>query len=221
MYRHLKKMAVICSILLLVMSVVACSGPTEPEPPEETPPEETPPEEEPALYTPGTYQTEVPGHNAPIKLSVTFSEDEIVSIDIIEHRETEGLADPALKELPERIIQHQSLGVDTMAGATISSVMVINGVADCVDQAGGNSGELRAKAIAVQPGAKIVKTTDVVVVGGGGAGMAAAVSAVENGASVILIEKNAALGGNTLVSGGAWNAANPELSATLPSNGCQ
>lgn len=43
---------------------------------------------------------------------------------------------------------------------------------------------------------------DVVVVGGGGAGMSAALSAAENGAKVILIEKQGYLGGATMMSGG-------------------
>ena len=51
------------------------------------------------------------------------------------------------------------------------------------------------------PAAEADMTADVIVVGGGGAGLAAAVSAAENGASVILIEKAANLGGNTLVAG--------------------
>jgi fumarate reductase flavoprotein subunit len=44
---------------------------------------------------------------------------------------------------------------------------------------------------------------DVVVVGGGLAGLAAAVSAAENGAKVVLLEKSAALGGNSLLSTGS------------------
>ena len=44
--------------------------------------------------------------------------------------------------------------------------------------------------------------TDVIVVGGGGAGIATAISASENGANVILIEKMGYLGGATMLSGG-------------------
>ena len=53
-------------------------------------------------------------------------------------------------------------------------------------------------------------TADVIVVGGGGAGLAAAVEAAQHGASVILLEKLAMLGGNTIRSGGAYNAVDPE-----------
>ncbi|HUT92144.1 MAG TPA: FAD-dependent oxidoreductase [Thermoguttaceae bacterium] len=38
---------------------------------------------------------------------------------------------------------------------------------------------------------------DVIVLGGGGSGLAAAVSAAENGAHVVLVEKNPRLGGTT------------------------
>lgn len=51
---------------------------------------------------------------------------------------------------------------------------------------------------------------DVVVIGGGGAGLAAAVSAAEQGAKVVLLEKLPRLGGNTILAGGAYNAADPE-----------
>ena len=50
---------------------------------------------------------------------------------------------------------------------------------------------------------------DVVVAGAGGAGLAAALSAAEQGASVLLVEKMAAIGGNTLRASGLFNASDP------------
>ncbi len=52
------------------------------------------------------------------------------------------------------------------------------------------------------------KKTDVVVVGGGGAGIAAALSAAQNGAEVVLLEKVGYLGGATMLSGGIIPAVN-------------
>ncbi|MGI6037403.1 MAG: FAD-dependent oxidoreductase [Limnochordia bacterium] len=168
------------------------------------------------LYKPGRYEGEAAGHNGPIKVAVTFGEGMITAIDILAHQETRGVGDLALAPLAEEIIEHQSLGVDVVTGATITSYGLMAAVANCVQQAGGDVAALRAKTVPKVPGEKIVKTADVVVVGGGGAGIAATISAVENGASVILIEKTANLGGNTVISGCAWNGANPELFSKTP-----
>lgn len=54
-------------------------------------------------------------------------------------------------------------------------------------------------------------TSDVVVVGGGGAGLSAAVAALENGASVTIIEKTDIFAGNSILAGGFMNAVIPEL----------
>ena len=63
---------------------------------------------------------------------------------------------------------------------------------------------------------------DVVVVGAGGAGMGAAAQAAQNGDSVVVLEENAEVGGNTLVSGGqfqavmdylVWDPANPDATS--------
>lgn len=52
--------------------------------------------------------------------------------------------------------------------------------------------------------------TDVLVVGAGGAGLAAGLSALEAGVEVVILEKQAAIGGNTLIASGLFNAADPE-----------
>lgn len=60
------------------------------------------------------------------------------------------------------------------------------------------------------------ESCDVLVVGGGAGGLAAAVSAAEAGAGrVVLIEKNPRLGGDSLISGGYFNAVVPERQIPL------
>ncbi len=51
---------------------------------------------------------------------------------------------------------------------------------------------------------------DVVVIGSGAAGLSAAVAAAETGASVLVIEKQSEIGGNTLISGGYFAAVDPK-----------
>lgn len=53
-------------------------------------------------------------------------------------------------------------------------------------------------------------TYDVVVIGSGAAGLSAAVAAAEAGASVLVIEKQSEIGGNTLISGGYFAAVDPK-----------
>lgn len=58
------------------------------------------------------------------------------------------------------------------------------------------------------------KPTDVLVLGGGGAGLVAGITAAENGANVILVEKMLAVGGNTLISATGITASDTKLHET-------
>ena len=53
------------------------------------------------------------------------------------------------------------------------------------------------------------------MVGAGGAGFAAATEVVENGGTVIILEKNEYVGGNTARAGGTLNAPNPERQSKI------
>ena len=149
------------------------------------------------------------GHNGDLKAVVTFDGDKISKIDL-EHEETEGLGDKAADSLVEKIVANNSVSVDTVSGATVTSKAVIEAVKAAIEASGRdvkafeNEGEEKK-------GETVEKETDVVVIGGGGAGFAAAVSAKEAGADVILLEKLASVGGNTLISGGEYAAPANEL----------
>lgn len=171
-------------------------------------------------YTPGTYTASAQGNNGPVEVSVTFSEDAITEITIGAHGETTGLSDPAFEKIPAAIVQYQSLGVDTISGATNTSNAILDAVADCVAQAGGDADALRAVAVEGSEEAEDTvladSEVDVLVIGGGGAGLSAALSASQEGASVILVEKLSALGGNTFRCGGAFNSSDPERQKDIP-----
>ena len=57
---------------------------------------------------------------------------------------------------------------------------------------------------------ELSREADVVVVGAGGAGLCAAIEAKQAGADVVIVEKNDAVGGNTAISTGFFNAAAPD-----------
>ena len=168
-------------------------------------------------YTPGTYTASAQGNNGPVQVTVTFDETSITDVLVGTNAETVGIRETAFEQVPTAIVKYQSLGVHAASGATNSSNAIINAVADCVTQAGGDAEALRAVEVAEEE--EVVLTdceTDVLVIGAGGAGFSAAVSAAQNGAKVILVEKLAAVGGNTLRCGGAFNTYDPEGQANIP-----
>lgn len=91
-----------------------------------------------------TIQTEVEGHNGPVKVSTTFdSTGTITAVVVDEHAETEGIADPALDEVPAAIVENNSIAVDTVGGATVTSDAVIKAVEAAITEAGYNVDDYR------------------------------------------------------------------------------
>ena len=198
--------------LLLALSLFSGCAPAA-EAPEETPAATEAPaiSEAPAaskgLYTAGTYTAEGAGRNGPIVVEVTFSENAIESVQVVSHSETAGIGDAPIEHIPALVTEHQSLQIDAVTGATLTSNALLSAIESCVEQSGGDVEALKAVVIETHAGDPVDKTADVIILGGGGAGMAAAVTAAQQGASVIVVEKAAALGGNTVRSGGYMNAA--------------
>ncbi len=153
-------------------------------------------------FTPGTYTGTAVGNGGNIVLDVTFSENAIESIEVVSQSETPAVATGALEQLPQLIIEKQSLGIDGMTGATVTSAGIFNAVADAAEQAGADTKALYATLD--EPKSTEVKelSADAVVVGGGAAGMAATLRLAELGKKVILVEKTYRLGGCISVSGG-------------------
>lgn len=160
------------------------------------------------LAAPAAYESTVPGHNAPITLAVNLRDHHLEKIDIISEHETIGVGKIALARMTEAIVQQQSLAVDTVAGATVTSRAVLRGVEQALKDAGVDLAAWKAEKR--QDKAQDAEySADVVVVGGGGAGLAAAIAAEQRGAKVLVLEKLDILGGSTNVSEGALNAVDP------------
>ncbi len=178
--------------------------------------EESSKKAEGGLYTPGIYSAIVTGMKE-MTVTVTFSEDAITTIEL-DHEETPGIGEPVCDSLPIQIIELQGLGIDAVAGATLSSMAILDGVADCVEQAGGDVAALKAVKPQIIDNGDEELTADVVVIGAGGAGMAAAVTANQEGKTVIVIEKTSNMGGNTTLAGGAFNAVDDGSEIALARN---
>lgn len=189
----------------MILSLAACS----------TKPDDTNKAEVNAIFTPGTYEGEAEGFHGTIKVSVTVTETDITDITV-DHSETPGLGDKAVDKIALGVKESTSLNVPMVSGATYSSKGILAAITAALEKAGADIEALKSKEVENSGAAEeIEKTADVIVVGGGGAGLAAAVSAHQSGASVILVEKMPQVGGNTIISGSAYNAADPDMQASL------
>ncbi len=160
--------------------------------------------------TSGTYEASAPGYGGDIKVSVDISDNgRINDIEILEDNETVGVGKVALDKVKGRIVSGQSTNVEAVTGATASSRGLMLATSKALEEAGVADDykeefkEKREYPTEIE--------ADIVVIGGGGAGLTAAVEAVNAGSSVVVVEKNGFVGGNTILCGGIYNAPDPEL----------
>lgn len=181
----MKKLLSILMSAVLAVSMVACSSSSND-----------------SAIKDGTYTGEGTGKGGKIVVELTMKDAQISDIVIGENNETPGFAD-AMTQLRQTMIDTNQIEVDIISGATLSSNGFIEAVKDAYSKTGAQLTDLVAK-----DGSEISSEmadsydADVVIVGAGGAGLSAAITAAENGAKVIVIEKMNNVGGNTLISGG-------------------
>ena len=162
-------------------------------------------------YKAGTYEAAAKGMEGDVTVKVTFTDSAIASVEVVDHKETLGIGTTAVDKLPGLIVEHQSLKLDAISGATITSDAILLAVADAVKQAGGDVEALQAKEIETVQLEDETLEADVVVVGAGVAGLSAAIEAAEAGAKVVLLEKMGAVGGSSITCGGEVLAAGTQL----------
>lgn len=151
----------------------------------------------------GTFEGTANGRNGALTTAVTFKDGKITDVKVLKHGETDMISNLALEKVPARIVEHQSLVVDGVAGASLTSRAIMTGASQAVKEAGGKPSEFYKKMPKKQP-SNVAKTLDttVVVVGSGASGMAAAVKSQMLGNKTILIEKMPYLGGDTILNAG-------------------
>lgn len=192
MKKLLKYLGLTLLTLVSLISLVACGNNSE-----------TNETEGEAKYTEGTFEGEAEGKNGPVVVEVTFSKDKIEKVEIKEQQETEGISDKPIQDIPTAVVDQQSLAVDTVSGATVTSDAILNAIADAVEKAGGDVNALKAATTEDEKTDEVVELdTDVVIIGGGAAGMSSSLRADELGLQTVLFDKMSYLGGAISVSGG-------------------
>lgn len=153
-----------------------------------------------AAYTAGTYTGTATGHNGPVTVEVTVSEDSIEDIVVTESAESACIGDVAAEHVISDVLNYQSLKVDAVAGCTISRAGFLTAITDALSQADADIDALKAVEIPEKTGEEKTIDADVAVIGSGGAGLTAAIQAAYDGAKVVVLEKLPRVGGATLTS---------------------
>ena len=185
-----KRASALFLALALTLSLAACGGKTEPEAPQSV-----------------TGAGESKGYGGAIKVEVTLSADKstIEDVKVTAEGETESIGGKAIELLSADMKEHQTINLDAVTGATLSSNGFLAAAKAAIEAAGADAEKFSA---AVEKNAQEqTLDADVVVVGAGGAGMTAAIAAAQAGKKVVILEKTAIAGGNTSRATGGMNAA--------------
>ncbi len=150
-----------------------------------------------AMPADGVYEGSANGMGGAVKVTVTVSGGKITAVEVGEHNETAGISDPAIEQIPAKIVEAQSADVDAVAGATVTSEAIKEAVKAALS--GEETQEKAALEITLEP--------DVIVVGAGMAGLVASVRAAELGAKVLVLEQNYRVGGSANTAGGSISGA--------------
>ena len=125
-------------------------------------------------------------------MNVTIADNALTDIEIAECTDTDVIGQTAFPILIDEVLENQSLNVDMVSGATVSSAAFMTALKDCVAQAGGEASvdALMAVEVPKPDPVSVSYDTDVLVIGAGMAGLTAAVEAAQQGADVILLERH-------------------------------
>ena len=150
----------------------------------------------------------VKGFGGDITVTVTLDGADIKDVQITGDGETEGIGSKIINEWPNAFIEYNGI-VDTYTGATFAGITreaVIAAMREALTNAGVNPDDYMRE-MAGDESVDLTIDTDVVIIGAGGAGMTAALTASDAGKSVLVLESQPAVGGNSVKSTGGMNAA--------------
>jgi len=167
----------------------------------------------------GTFEGKAYGNNGWLTVEVNIKDNKITDIKTPGQRETKYLGDTAIREIGKDVLQYQTLNVDNIAGATVTSTALKTAIAQAIEKAGGDIAAFQKPVPEkIKKVAGITKgSADLIIVGAGGAGLSAAVTAKDLGVkNVLVLEKMPVVGGNTLRCASAFNAADPDRQKALP-----
>ena len=154
----------------------------------------------------GDFTGTAKGFGGDVSVTLTLTDGAITGCTAEGKDETEGVGSQAIAKMPGEIAESGSIAVDGVSGATITSTAIKEAAAAALTAAGLNPDDYKT---AVEKDAAAEDSTvdaDVVVVGAGGAGMTAAITAAAEGKTVVILESQSMVGGNSVRATGGMNA---------------
>ncbi len=154
----------------------------------------------------GDFTATAKGFGGDVSVTLTLTDGAITGCTAEGKDETEGVGSQAIAKMPGEIAESGSIAVDGVSGATVTSTAIKEAAAAALTAAGLNPDDYKT---AVENNATAEDSTvdaDVVVVGAGGAGMTAAITAAAEGKSVVILESQPMVGGNSVRATGGMNA---------------
>ena len=170
-------------------------------------------EQAPKEIVDGRYLIDVIGHEGLVTVSTRFLEGKIESVQVLTHDETQGVGTYAIAQIPGKIVEEQSVNVDVVSGATITSNVIKQAVSQAITEANGDIADFNSET----PKQAIVENTveenvQVAIMGAGTAGLFAAAKLLENGVTdVLLFEKQEIPGGSMPMSYGGFVTSDSEI----------
>ena len=140
-----------------------------------------------------------------VTVTVTLTDGVITDCVVEGPDETEGIGSVVVANAPEEVVSANKGSIDVVSGATITSNAVNEALAAALTAAGLDAADFVGTA-SEETAEDTTVEADIVVVGAGGAGMTAAISAAKEGKSVVIVESQSMVGGNSVRATGGLNA---------------
>ena len=155
----------------------------------------------------GDFTGTAKGFGGDVTVTLTLTDGKITGCTAEGADETKGVGSKAIEQLPAAIAESGSIAVDGVSGATITSNAIKEAAAAAITAAGLKPEDFQtAVENNAEPAEDSTVDTDIVIVGAGGAGMTAALTATSEGKSVVIVESQPVVGGNSVRATGGMNA---------------
>ena len=154
----------------------------------------------------GDFTGTAKGFGGDVSVTLTLTDGAITGCTAEGKDETQGVGSEAIAKMPGEIAESGSIAVDGVSGATVTSTAIKEAAAAALTAAGLNPDDYETAVEKTGSAEDSTVDADVVVVGAGGAGMTAAITAAAEGKSVVILESQSMVGGNSVRATGGMNA---------------